>query len=257
MLKGVLLMLMEAENDKLTFLIKSNPDFEYAIEKLIEENKRTTSMFVHELRNPLSLMKGTIQYIESKHPETKEFKYWEQLHDLVNDLEQMMVDASLLNTCSILNKENHNLLELLQCLLNSYMPQAIERNINLILDITPGCETFFTNYCCDINKLKQVFSNLIKNAFEATSPGNFIRIGLDYIPEEDQSLSKLFIEISNNGQRIPEDEIETIFIPFVTYKKGGTGVGLAIVKKIIDLHFGNISVTSTEELTSFLIQLPY
>ncbi len=55
--------------------------------------------------NPLSLLKGTIQYIESKHPETKEFKYWNQLQDLVNDMEHMMVDASLLNTVNILSKE--------------------------------------------------------------------------------------------------------------------------------------------------------
>ena len=46
-----------------------------AIQKIMDDNKRLTSMFIHELRNPLSLIKGTLQYIEIKHQEVKEYKY--------------------------------------------------------------------------------------------------------------------------------------------------------------------------------------
>ena len=101
-----------------------------------------------------------------------------------------------------------------------------------------------------------IFSNLIKNAFEATVPGNFIHINLRHLPSEFPKPSKLSIEISNNGQPIPEYELKDIFVPFVTNKKGGSGIGLAIVKKVIDLHYGNISVNSDEDLTSFTVQLP-
>ena len=119
------------------------------------------------------------------------------------------------------------------------------------------CEEYFYTYSCDALKLKQVFFNLLKNALEATVPGNFIHVTLKYLPGDGQSLPKLSIRFSNNGQPIPADEVEKIFLPFVTYKKGGTGVGLAIARKIIELHYGTISVTSDESLTSFTILLPY
>lgn len=249
-------MLTATNNDKLKHLVKSNPEFESIIENLIEENKRHMSMFVHELRNPLSLIKGTVQYIETKHPEVKEFKYWDQLQDLAMDLEHLMADASLLNAYNSLNKEHVDLLSLMNVILNSFMPQSISNDIKLELNVNPGCVSLFNTYSCDSVKLKQALSNLVKNAFEATTPGDFININLDYLPEDDQSLPCLSIQVCNNGLPIPEDEIGNIFFPFVTYKKTGTGIGLALVKKIIDLHYGSISVTSDEHLTSFNILLP-
>jgi len=249
-------MLTEADSDKLAQLIKSNPDFDMMIQRLTEDTKHTTSIFVHELRNPLSLMKGTIQYIETKHPETKDFKYWNQLPVLIQDLEHMMTDASVLNTCNILKKESHDLSAFIREIKNNFMPQAMTQQIDLILTIKPECEAYFSTYCYDSIRMKQVFSNLIKNAFEATTPGNFIQITLDYKPETALTPPKLSIQISNNGLPIPEDEISNIFIPFITYKKGGTGIGLALVQKIVELHYGSIHVTSSEDLTSFFILLP-
>lgn len=249
-------MISEFNNDTLACMVKENPDFESVIRSIITENKRTTSMFVHELRNPLSLLKGTIQYIETKHPETREFKYWNQMQDLVNDMETMMADATLLNTCNYVMKDNTNLVTLINSVRDSFMPQAINQQIDLKISVEPDCEVYFKSYNCDSIKLKQAFSNLIKNAFEATSPGDYIHINLSYIPGDNQLPSKLSIQISNNGAPIPEDEFENIFVPFVTYKKGGTGVGLAIVKKVIDLHYGSVCVCSDTKQTSFTILLP-
>jgi len=246
----------EVNSDTLARMVKSNPEFETMISTIIADNKRTTSMFVHELRNPLSLLKGTIQYIESKHPETRDFKYWDQMQELINDMDHIMADASLLNTCNYIHKEDTNLITLINNVSRSFMPQAYGQQIDLSLTIDPASEQFFTSYICDAIKLKQSFANLIKNAFEATIPGNFVHIYLTYLPEIAPTPSKLSIQISNNGQLIPEDVIETIFVPFVTHKKGGTGVGLALVKKVIDLHYGSISVDSTESLTVFTILLP-
>ena len=249
-------MFSEVNNDNLACMVKSNPEIETIIQTLNADYKKTTSMFVHELRNPLSLLKGTIQYIELKHPETKEYKYWDQIQELIEDMEHLMVDASLLNICNYIMKENTNLLTLINSIVSSFMPQALTREIVLSLTINPGSEPYFTSFPCDAGKIKQVLNNLIKNAFEATSSGNFIHINLSYLPEEYPAPSKLSIQINNNGQPIPEDMLDTIFVPFVTYKKGGTGVGLALVKKIVDLHYGSISVESNETLTSFHIQLP-
>jgi signal transduction histidine kinase len=246
----------DINNDTLACMVKSNPELEAIIQAIIAQNKQTTSIFVHELRNPLSLLKGTIQYIEMKHPETKEFKYWNQMQNLINDMEHLMVDASLLNNYNQLNKDTADLSVLVKNVVNSFMPQAITQQIKLILTIAPNSHTYFSSYYCDQQKLKQALSNLVKNAFEAALPGNYIHINMNYLPEENDISGKLSIQISNNGSPIPRDEIDTIFTPFVTYKKGGTGIGLAIVKKIIDLHYGYLSVTSDDISTTFTILLP-
>ncbi|MDD3172736.1 MAG: HAMP domain-containing sensor histidine kinase [Herbinix sp.] len=249
-------MFSQINNDALACVIKSNPEFEPIIKTIIDDNKKTTSMFVHELRNPLSLLKGTIQYIEQKHPEAASYKYWDQMEDLLDDMEHIMADASLLNICNYIHKENVNLITLINNVTSSFMPQALTEHIDLAITVEPGSEEYFNSYPCDSIKIKQVLGNLIKNAFEATKAGNYIHINLKYLPGECPLPSKLSIQISNNGYQIPDDVIHDIFIPFVTHKKGGTGIGLALVKKVIDLHYGSICVDSNPDLTSFTIQLP-
>lgn len=249
-------MFSNVDNDTINKLIKNNSELEAVIQGIIDDNKKVTSQLVHEVRNPLALIKGTIQYIEAKHPEVKGFKYWDQLQDLVIDMENVMNDASMYNTCNNLHKDNSNLLELIHSIGNYYSPEANSRQIELIIASTPKCEPYFSCYNCDQAKLKQVLSNIIKNSLEATPSGGYIHIDLDILPEQPDTPAKLLIRISNNGLPIPEDEIGRIFMPFVSFKKGGTGIGLALSKKIIDLHYGNISVTSDEAATSFTILLP-
>lgn len=231
-----------------------NPATEEAIQKIIEEYKNLTSMFIHELRNPLSLIKGTLQYIEMKHPEAKNYKYWDQLFELILEMEKMMADASLLNASSTLNMNEANLLSLIQGVANSYNPQAESQQKQLTVKVSPEAESIISSYYCDSAKIKQVISNLIKNALESTSQGNFIEISISI--DKTQTQPMLSIQINNNGQPIPEDQIGNIFKPFVSYKKGGTGIGLALAKRIIENHMGSISVSSSESLTSFTILLP-
>jgi len=249
-------MYSESNNDALACIIKSNPGIEQLIASIQAEHKKDMSMLVHELRNPLTLLKGTIQYIESKHPEAKDYKYWDQLHELIADMEHIMADASLLNAYNHINKEEINLILLVQNIVNSFMPQAYNKNIDLSYSVEADYEDLFSSYLCDATKLKQAITNLVKNAFEAVQPGNFIHIDLKYLPKKDSSPAKLSIIISDNGTPIPQELQENIFTPFVTYKKGGSGIGLAIVKKVVDMHFGCISVESNEALTTFTIQLP-
>ena len=249
-------MLSEINNDTIAGMIKTNPELEQLLGSITATQKQTASMFVHELRNPLALLKGTIQYIEMKHPEVSEFKYWDQVQELINDMENLMQDASILNNSTSLNKEDTDLISLFETILDNFMPQAITQEIDLSLTVAPECDTFFRYYHCDSGKLKQVFTNMIKNAFEATTPGDFIHIILKQYPVQENSPAKLAIFIENNGQPIPEEAIEKIFLPFVTFKKGGTGVGLALAKKVIDLHYGSISVVSNQNLTAFTILLP-
>jgi signal transduction histidine kinase len=249
-------MYSEANNDALACIVKSNPEIENLITTIIEDHKKSTSMLVHELRNPLTLLKGTIQYIETKHPEVKEYKYWEQLYELLTDMENVMSDASLLNSFNQINKVEVNLIDLIKNIVNNFMPQAFNKEIELSYSIDEEYKPMFSSYSCDAAKLKHAVTNLLKNAFEAVQSGGFIHIELKYQPKSPSSPDKLSIIISNNGEPIPEEIQDSIFTPFVSYKKGGSGIGLALVKKVVDMHFGSISVKSDNMLTAFTIQLP-
>ncbi len=108
--------------------------------------------------------------------------------------------------------------------------------------------------------LQRVLINLLVNARQATPEGGSVRISL----QSDQKTSELLLTIRDNGAGIPAEILPRIFEPFFSTKagpdasgKGGTGVGLATCKEIIDAHAGRIRVeSSVGKGTAFLIRLP-
>ena len=103
----------------------------------------------------------------------------------------------------------------------------------------------------DKTKLQEVFLNLLKNAFDAASPDKSIYL------EASQEGDTVTVRIHDTGCGISEEQLPTIFDPFVTYKKQGTGLGLAICEQIIKAHHGTIAVDSTINVgTCFTITLP-
>ena len=216
-----------------------------------DANMLLISQISHEIRNPLTLIKSTVQLIESQHPEVTEFKYWSQLTQDLNGLEQLLTELCLYNNSEAISKQEKGLILLLNSVLDSFRPLAEQNGITLSLTISEDDISTYNNYSLDYLKFKQVFTNLIRNAFEATQKGDYINVECSVsIP------SQLLISVHNNGVMIPDDEMSTIFKPFVTYKSGGTGLGLAISSNIIAAHNGTIEVTSSEERTSFIIRLP-
>ena len=101
-------------------------------------------------------------------------------------------------------------------------------------------------------ELSQVWTNILNNALQAAN--NKCTIWLDYSEDENSHI----IAVSNNGPQIPEHALSKIFDAFYSTKKRGegTGLGLNIVKKIIEKHNGNIECKSSEEKTSFIISIP-
>ena len=248
-------MLLKTDNENLGYYT-DDPEAELAIQNILNENKKTMSIFAHELRNPLSLIKGTLQYIETRHSEVKDYKYWDQLPELIKDMERMISDALALNKLNTLEKTNTNFVNMITSIHNCYIQKARSQEKYLKLTIEPECDGYLSSYPCDSARLKQAICNIIQNAFEATVSGDYIDIHIALVHEEEYSPRSFAIEISNNGLPILDDELQNIFTPFVTYKKGGTGIGLAVTKKIVELHYGTISVTSKPSATTFTIVLP-
>ncbi|HEY1022822.1 MAG TPA: HAMP domain-containing sensor histidine kinase, partial [Flavisolibacter sp.] len=104
----------------------------------------------------------------------------------------------------------------------------------------------------DFSLMEQVFINLIVNALEAVKEAEHPRV----ILSADQSLDrKIILKVADNGQGMPEEVMEKIFIPFFSTKKSGSGIGLSLCKQIVMLHKGTIQVQSKEgQGTVFVMQ---
>jgi signal transduction histidine kinase len=115
----------------------------------------------------------------------------------------------------------------------------------------------------DEHQLRQLFSNLLANAFEALSGEGRVDIRARLLPLDDDaemgepSSPQVQIEIRDNGPGISADDIERCFNPFFTTKPQGTGLGLAIVRKVVDAHDGRIdAVSAPGRGAAFRVTLP-
>jgi signal transduction histidine kinase len=123
--------------------------------------------------------------------------------------------------------------------------QARKKNIKIILKLSKVPEIK-----ADREKLVGAFTNLILNAVEAMSKGE---ITLSTCEKDD----KVVVEVADNGPGISEENMKKIFVPFFTTKKEGTGMGLAIVQRIIADHGGTIDLKSTHGAgTQFFLSFP-
>jgi len=102
--------------------------------------------------------------------------------------------------------------------------------------------------------MEQVFQNIFRNAVDAMEEGGQLRISAR---DNGGATSAVVIEIADNGCGMDEEVLSHLFNPFFTQKRYGTGLGMTQVKKIIDLHKGNIDVESRKgEGTNIVITLP-
>jgi signal transduction histidine kinase len=103
------------------------------------------------------------------------------------------------------------------------------------------------------NEIRQVLLNIFMNSIDALNSDMDKKI-IQYQVIEIEG--KIIIQIRNNGPKIDDEKIATIFEPFVTTKSHGTGIGLFVCKQIIDKHNGQIECQSDDQWTSFYITLP-
>lgn len=248
-------MLTYEEQEKLLQLTKSNADFNEIITRIAEENRLILSRFTHELRNPLTLIKSTVQYINQKHPETSEFKYWNELSQDIDDTINLLNKLSIYNHCDSLSLEQTNLKQLLEQCIESFRPLADKKEISFHFIYDKTLDTNSFTYSCDRIKIKQVLTNLIKNALEASEEKKAIEVNMGRIFSKDNNVSFLRITVTNEGC-ISEDIKDTIFEPFISTKSTGTGLGLSISKRIIQHHHGKMNVLCDGTHVTFEINLP-
>ncbi|KPL12158.1 MAG: hypothetical protein AMS26_18630, partial [Bacteroides sp. SM23_62] len=143
------------------------------------------------------------------------------------------------------NIQTRDLISRLKALFSAEMKQAgIDFSIHF-----SGSPLYFK---ADINLLEQVIINLIRNARDAAAGLEKPAIRVIINPREGRQVS---IKVRDNGQGIPEDILDRIFVPFFSTKESGTGIGLSLSRQIIIMHKGTLEVSTGEGKTIFEIIL--
>jgi signal transduction histidine kinase len=200
----------------------------------------------HEVRNPLTTLKGFLQLIE-KDVESENKLYVKLMLDEVNRIEQITNEFMAVAKPQALLYKPENISIIIKQVIALLQPQALLHGVQIHLDEEPIPPVF-----CEKNHLKQVFINLMKNAFEAMPKGGHLTIKIEQENEE-----KVTICFIDTGSGIPKEALKKLGEPFFTLKEKGNGLGLMMCKKIIQQHQGDIEVTSeVNKGTTFKIILP-
>ncbi|MBK7631828.1 MAG: response regulator [Ignavibacteriales bacterium] len=210
----------------------------------------------HEFRTPLTLILGQVESVMSSNIDTKEKgklqvanRNARRLLTLINQL----LDLSKLEAGSMeLKAEQHNLISFLKSILYSFESLAEAKKINLVFDSElVNVLVFF-----DADKMEKIICNLVSNALKFTPENGEIKLIVNVFSPT------IEIIIKDTGIGIPGDRLPHIFDRFYqvdsssTREQEGTGIGLALVKELVELHKGQISVNSKErEGTEFIIHL--
>lgn len=203
----------------------------------LSEDSLQYSKMLHEIKNPLTLISSSLQLIEEEHPEVREFRFWNQTIKDVQNLRFLLNDLSSFQKSSLLKFSKIHLFDFTEDLLESIEGYLMENGIQLTFD----CPVLDLDFYADDQKLRQAIINLLKNAAESSSSGSTLEL---QIFSED---SLLHIVVEDHGCGIDPKQMDHIFEPFHTTKTYGTGLGLPIVKNIMEAHHGTISVDSSPD----------
>lgn len=209
----------------------------------------------HEIKNPLGGIKGAAQLLASELPEDQYTEYTDVITYEVERL-QNLVDRMLgphqLPRLRALNV--HEVLEKVRRLIQV----ESDRNIKISCDYDPS----LPDLNADSDMLQQAFLNLARNALQAIQNQKEQNIIFRTRPERQFTIGHkthrlmLKIEFIDNGPGIPPEMQETIFLPMVTSKANGTGLGLPIAQSLIQHHGGLIEYESYAGRTCFTVYLP-
>ncbi|HMI06241.1 MAG TPA: ATP-binding protein [Flavobacterium sp.] len=239
-------------NQSNLLLKEKNNELQLAKEKAEKASKARAeflSTVSHELRTPLNAINGITHLLLEENPKESQLNYLTSLKfsgnyllTFINEiLEINRIESSTIETENI----NFNLKQLLGNIMNSLKELATINNNAFTIEIDPTIPDYLIG---DPTKLSQIFLNLINNALKFTRNGE-VKVILS-VNEINPEFTAIHFEVLDTGIGIPEEKIETVFDSFaqgsieINRKYGGTGLGLTIVKKLIDILGGKIKLES-------------
>ena len=247
------LLAKEKESEKLKEKERAALDIERNAER--QKNELITNV-AHDLRTPLTTIVGYLELIKDDSALSKEdvHKYSGIAYEKSIRLQEMMDDlfefTKLDNADIKLNKSMINLSGLIMQMTDEFYPSFKDCNITPIVDLPE--ENIYVQG--DGQLLARVFDNLISNALKYGYHNTDLKIEVS----GDEKYAT--VKVINHGDTIAPEDIPLLFNKFYrtdssrNSKTGGTGLGLAITKNIVDLHHGDISVTSDDQITTFIVK---
>ena len=227
---------------------------------LKEETARKNDLILylaHDLKTPLASVIGYLNLLRDERQISEELqeRYLsislakaERLEDLINEF----FDIARFNLTDIsLQYSKIDLTRLLEQLAFEFNPMLKEKDLSCSLQMPD--EMLLR---CDAGKIQRAFDNLLRNAVIYSYPNTEIEIGAE------RQKDRIVIKFINHGDTIPEENLERIFEQFYrldisrSTSSGGAGLGLAIAKRIVELHRGTITAKSENELIVFTVTLP-
>ena len=215
----------------------------------------------HEVKNPLAsieVMAGVLKRQLAEQPDALE-----TLDDIIK--EAKMANAIVVEVLEFvrpiqLQVERVSLADVLKDSITLAEGKRRRGAVSIDTDVAPDVPDLLA----DSHQLRQLFSNLLANAFEALGGEGHVHLGAslvavdeDLSPGGEAAAPQVAFEVRDSGPGIAPDDLERIFSPFFTTKPQGTGLGLAIVRKVVDAHDGRIdAVSAPGRGATFRVTLP-
>ncbi|OEH86568.1 hypothetical protein BHU72_13085 [Desulfuribacillus stibiiarsenatis] len=199
----------------------------------------------HEIRNPLTTVRGFLQFMMSKEYFANHSHHFELMISELDRANHIITEFLSLAGYKHYDRQSHNINLLVENIFPLLQSEALKenKNISFLLEDIPKV---------DINEMefRQLILNLVKNGFEAIDSGGCVKI------QTYSTVHSVVLRIEDTGHGIPSDVLGKLGTPFFTTKSHGTGLGLAVCYSIVERHNGRIDVASNEHGTSFTIHFP-
>ena len=221
--------------------------------------RRMTADIAHELRNPLTNIRGYLEAIKDGVLEPDQAAI-ETLHSETVHLSRLVEDLQLLAIADAgalrLHKTPLLMQDVAERAVNAAKPRAMEREINLKF----RCEGKMPLADLDTTRFTQVIGNLLDNAISHTESGGDVTVVVTS-SEADGRLNSV-LEVSNEGDPIAEEDLDRVFEQFYRVDRsrsrstGGAGLGLTIVKRLVEAHSGSVAASCSDGTTTFTVTIP-
>lgn len=188
----------------------------------------------HEIRNPLTVISGFIQMLDERENGFKQ--YLTIINSELARMNEIISEFLFLSKPHEAQIKKTRLSSIIYEVILLFESEAHYQNVTIIKENID--EDIMV--LCNKNQLKQVFINLLKNAFEAMPKGGVVSLSCEVIED------KVRIEVIDSGSGIPEEILKKIKSPFFTTKENGTGLGLMITEQIIEQHNGRFNISNHE-----------
>lgn len=199
----------------------------------------------HEIRNPMTTIRGFLQIFLMKEQYQNDKKYLELMISEIDRANTIISEFLTLSKTKCKNLVLHNLNKVIETLQPLIIAHACQLNKRLEIELEDVPDILM-----DEKEIKQLILNLVQNSFDVTPAEGIIWL------KTKSNNTEVVLIVKDEGTGIPDEVLSKLGTPFITTKETGTGLGLAIIYSIVERHHGQIQVQTSSKGTQFTISFP-